>query len=567
VSRKKPVIWALAVLVSLALVASACGKSSKKSAGGATGAGTSESVKKGGTLRYAADQEPTGFNNNTLKDNGTSVVNVMIRVWPSVFLVNPKFQVVLDKELMDSAEVTNQDPQTIVYKINKKAVWSDGVPINADDFTYAWQTQSGDPSIKDPDGSALKPASTTGYEDIQSVTGSDNGKTVTVVFKKKFADWKSLFSLSLMPAHIAKTKGFNDGFDKFDPAVVVSGGPFKIQSYNTGKDLTLVANDKYWGTKPNLDSIVFRFISDSAQQVPALQNNEVDMIYPQPQLDLLSQVKAIQGVSSELTEGLSFEHLDFNQKNAFLKDPIVRKAVVKAIDRKAIVAATVGQLDPKAVVNNNRIYVPNQPEYQDTSGGQYDAADPAAAKTALEGDGFKLGADGIYAKAGKKLSLRLSTTTGNKLREDQGVLIKAQLKLAGIDIKIDNVPSKELFNVRLPQGNFDIANFAWVATPFPSSNKAIYETATAAGAGGSNYDAYSNPTLDTKMKDLGGELDAAKVKAGWNEVDTQLWADMATVPLYQKPTYIAFRNTFANVHDNASSDGPFWNAETWGLKG
>ena len=84
-SRKQPVIWVLAVAVSLVLVAGACGKSSKKSAGGATGAGTNEKVKKGGTLRYAADQEPTGFNNDTSKDNGTAVVNVMIRIWPSTF--------------------------------------------------------------------------------------------------------------------------------------------------------------------------------------------------------------------------------------------------------------------------------------------------------------------------------------------------------------------------------------------------------------------------------------------------------------------------------------------------
>jgi peptide/nickel transport system substrate-binding protein len=46
-----------------------------------------------------------------------------------------------------------------------------------------------------------------------------------------------------------------------------------------------------------------------------------------------------------------------------------------------------------------------------------------------------------------------------------------------------------------------------------------------------------------------------------------LWDDMVTIPLYQKPTYVAYRNTFANIHDNASSNGPLWNAETFGLKG
>ena len=41
---------------------------------------------------------------------------------------------------------------------------------------------------------------------------------------------------------------------------------------------------------------------------------------------------------------------------------------------------------------------------------------------------------------------------------------------------------------------------------------------------------------------------------------------MATIPLYQKPTFIAWRNTFANIPDNATQEGPFWNANIWGQK-
>jgi peptide/nickel transport system substrate-binding protein len=41
---------------------------------------------------------------------------------------------------------------------------------------------------------------------------------------------------------------------------------------------------------------------------------------------------------------------------------------------------------------------------------------------------------------------------------------------------------------------------------------------------------------------------------------------MATIPLYQKPTFIAWRNTFGNISDNSTQDGPFWNANIWGQK-
>src|SRR5215211_7838048 len=143
--------------------------------GGGTEGGTAQ-VKDGGTLNYAADQEPTGFNNNTSKDNGTSVYNVVINVYPQPFHAQPDFTVKMDDALLDSAEQTSDDPQTVVYKIKQDAAWSDGTPLSADDFIYNWKQQNG--TIKENDV-----ATTTGYDQIKSVEGSDNGKTVTVVFK------------------------------------------------------------------------------------------------------------------------------------------------------------------------------------------------------------------------------------------------------------------------------------------------------------------------------------------------------------------------------------------------
>src|SRR5829696_2543283 len=168
-----------ALLVGLAMVAAACGGGGDE--GGGTSGGGNAQITDGGTLNYAADQEPTGFNNSTSKDNGTSVYNVTINMFPQAFHAQPDFTVKMDDAFLDSAEQTSDDPQTVVYKIKQEAVWSDDTPITADDFIYFWKNQNG--SIKDNDV-----ASTTGYDQIQSVEGSDNGKTVTVVFKTPFAD-------------------------------------------------------------------------------------------------------------------------------------------------------------------------------------------------------------------------------------------------------------------------------------------------------------------------------------------------------------------------------------------
>ena len=70
----------------------------------------------------------------------------------------------------------------------------------------------------------------------------------------------------------------------------------------------------------------------------------------------------------------------------------------------------------------------NQPEYEDTSGGQYDKQDVAKAQQLLESAGYAKGADGIYAKDGKRLSLEMMTTQANPLRENTIDVITQQLK-------------------------------------------------------------------------------------------------------------------------------------------
>jgi peptide/nickel transport system substrate-binding protein len=545
-----------ALLVGLAMVAAACGGGDDN--GGGAGGSTGGAVKQGGTLNYAADQEPTGFNNNTSSDNGTSVANIVINTMPVAFHLTPDFKVVMNTDLLDSAEQTSEDPQTVVYKIKQAAVWSDGVPVSADDFIYLWKNLNG--TIKDNDVSG-----TTGYDQMQSVTGSDNGKTVTVVFKTPFADWKSMFASGnfILPSHYVKKQpgGWNTGLKK-NPEKIPSAGWFKVENYTPGQSLTMVRNDKYWGKKSNLDSLVVRFLPESTTQPAALQNNEVDLIYPQPQLDQVQQVKALPDVTSQINFGPTFEHFDFNFKNEHLGDLKVRQAIATGINVEELVNRTVKQFSDQAAPLGNRIYMKTQPEQYQDHFGQYGKGDVAGATKLLEEAGYTKGSDGIYAKGGKKLSVRISTTAGNQLRETQEELFQAQMKKMGVEIKIANADSTKFFGEWLPNGNFDIANFAWVGSPFSiSGSRATYVCGS-----GSNYGQYCNKKVDQLFTQAFAEFDPAKAAEIGNQIDQQITADMATIPLYQKPTFIAWRNTFANISDNSTQDGPFWNANVWGQK-
>lgn len=561
----------MALLTILALVTAACGGGGDKTGNGSgtgdttnTTAEASAQVQQGGTLTYASDQKIAGFNNGTSADNKASLAYIVLNVYPQPFRTTPDFKVVPDPNYLTSAEQTKDDPQTVVLKINPKAVWSDGTPISADDFIWNWQAQNG--TNKD-----LDVASTTGYEDIGSVTGSDGGKTVTIVFKKPFADWKALFG-NLLPKNLMEqtapgdlAKQWNEGLANFP---TWSGGPFKIASYTKDETLTLVPNDKWWGKKPNLDQIVVRFGIATGAVPQALQNKEIDLAYPQPQIDLVQKIKAIPGVTAEIAYGLSYEHLDFNFQNEQLAVKEVRQAIAYALDRDDIVNRTVKQFDERGKRLDNRIWLTGQPEYE-PHGKEYAKPNVAKAEELLKKAGYAKGADGIYAKDGKKLSLRIGTTGGNALREQTEQLIQSQLKAAGIEIKIENVEGSAIFD-EFDVGNFDLALFAWVGTPFSvSSNKSIFtctESKEGPCAGGSNFGSYNNPKVEELFSQAIATADSKESVRLSQQIDTILWDDMATLPLYAKPVYEPYRDTFANVKINATTEGPLWNAAEIGIK-
>ena len=559
-------IAVLALACTAGMAACSSGSSSSTKTTPSTG-----TVKSGGSITVALDEDLAGFNVLQADDAEFVLQEILDQTWPMTYTITPGLKPQLDTELVTSATVTSTNPQTVVYKINPKATWSDGVPINADDFIYNWQAQSGNPAFKDVGGKAFLPASTAGYSSIKSITGSDNGKTVTVVFSSTFSDWQSLF-WPLVPAHIAKKVGFNTGFQNFGPSVQVSGGQYMIQSYAQGQTLVEVRNPHYWGTPGKLDKIVFRFITDDTQIPPAAQNGEVHVV-TSPALASVAYsaaVKAIPNFTDSNIAGLAFQHIDFNQANPYLALANVRHAIADGTDRAQMVQRIAAPVTPSIKVLQNRIWLPIQPQYQDTSGGS-GAFDPAKAKTLLQQSNMTMGSDGYFhpnfgPEKGKDLSFNISTTAGVPARAQIEQLFQASMKAIGVKINIQNYPAATLFGTVGPKGEFDLIEFAWVSTPFASGNQSIYCSYTNASLCGQNWDHYANKQVDSLMTQALATVDSTKAASLYNQVDSILWNDMVTLPLFENPEVYGWSNKYGNIVPNPSNVGITWNAEAWGLK-
>ncbi len=61
-----------------------------------------------------------------------------------------------------------------------------------------------------------------------------------------------------------------------------------------------------------------------------------------------------------------------------------------------------------------------------------------------------------------------------------------------------------------------------------------------------------------------GELDPARAAAIGNQIDQQLWTQLPLIPLYQIPSFLAWRQDLLNVADNPTTETLFWNAGSWG---
>jgi peptide/nickel transport system substrate-binding protein len=579
----------LSLTLGLLIAISGCGGASqqaRKSAGltdctrnpNSCNSGT---TKKGGFFTYVIEKDIELWNTNDTNANTFETGEVLQTLLPGVFNIAPDLKPTLNTDLMVSVTKTSDNPQTIVYKIQTNAVWNDGTPINVDDFVYAWKTQNGKdcppPPPSDSTGTkGCAPKNTAGWDRIRSIKGSDSGKTVTVVFSAPYADWQSLFGAGygLWPAHIAKQIGGDltsaaglakawQTFNKTPPKF--SGGPYIMQSWQKGVAATLVPNPKWYGkAMPTLNRLIFRVISDAAQEPTALQNNEVQGIYPQPQVDLVSQVKKIPNVTYTIGQGLTWEHFDLNLKTPALQDRTLRQAMFTAVDTKALIAKTVGQFTSGVVPLGNQDYVPGQPGYKDlVSATGQGSGDVAKAKRLLTQAGYTGVGTALKDPKGNAVGpFKIRYTTGNAIRKTQCELFQAQMMQLGITVNIQEIGADKLGQV-LAGGQYDVIVFAWVASPFPTN----FAAQNWVSGGGGNYGKYSNKQVDKLIDQANSSADPAQAAGLLNQAAALMVQDAYVLPLYQKPTFLAIQTRYVNIRNNSTTVGPPYNTQEWGLAG
>ncbi|MBI5338184.1 MAG: ABC transporter family substrate-binding protein [Mycolicibacterium rufum] len=309
----------------------------------------------------AIDSIGPGFNAHLLSDQSPVNAAISSLVLPSSFRPIPDSRTPtgsrweLDTSLLESAEVTSQDPFTVTYKIRPEAQWTDNAPIGADDFWYLWRQMVSQPGAVDP----------AGYDLITGVQSVEGGKTAVVTFAQPYPAWRELFN-DILPAHIVKDVpgGFPAGLAQ---ALPVTGGQFRVESIDPQRDEILLArNDRYWGKPATPDLILFRRGGAPAALADSIRNGDTQVAQVHGGSAVFAQLSAIPDVRTARIVTPRVMQLSLRAQQPALTDVQVRKAVLGLLDVDLLAAVGAGD-DNTVTLAQAQVRSPSDPGYVPTA--------------------------------------------------------------------------------------------------------------------------------------------------------------------------------------------------------
>ena len=225
--------------------------------------------------------------------------------------------------------------------------------------------------------------------ELKRITAAGAGKVVfelcrpDVAFLAKIA-WPSfaINDVAWLRSHLEVPGAGDQGID----TNVDGTGPYRLESWRRGSEVSLARNDDYWGSKAANERLIVRWNADTAARVTELQNGTVDGI---DSLDPTAIATVTDDVSLSIAAraGMDIFYLGFNHTYAPFDDEKVRQAIAIGIDRQHIV-----DTDFPPGTELAKAYAPCALPHGCAGGGWYDY-DPTLAKEMLTAAGFPDGFD------------------------------------------------------------------------------------------------------------------------------------------------------------------------------
>jgi peptide/nickel transport system substrate-binding protein len=429
----------------------------------------------------------------------------------------------------DLAESWGYSQDGTIYNITlqPEAVWHDGQPVTADDVIFTVELMR--------NGSDIIPMDLQDFwKDIEVVRLGEDALQFRL--PGAFAPFPDYLTFGVLPKHLLDGKSIDAMIDLNFNIQPVGSGPYRFERLEVEggqiRGVTLTAFGDYYGAKPYLDEIVFRYYPDAPAALQAYYDGKVQgigAVSPEILPDVLSEPDL--SIFTARRPELSMVLFNLkNQEATFLQDAAVRRALFVGMNRQAIVDRV---LQGQAVLAEGPI-LPGTWAYYD--GIKSEEFNPDAARALLKEAGFTLAVEGDLVRKKGEVPLRIELVYPDAEQHQAVVeIIRDNWTALGVEVLLQPVPYESLVKDRLEMRDYQAAlvdlNLSRLPDPDPYP---FWDQAQASG--GQNYTQWDNRVASEYLEQARVTVDMAERAKYYRNFQIIFSQELPALPLYY-PVY------------------------------
>lgn len=477
---------------------------------------------KGGVLVVGSTQAPRHL--NSAVQSGVATMMPAAQLFASPIRLDKNWK---PQPYLAESWTLSPDNRSITLVLRKNAVFHDGKPITAEDVKFSIETIRDNHPFK------------TMYGPVNAVTIND---AQTAVIRLAEPHPAVLLALStsltpIIPKHI-----FGDGTDvKIHPrnANPVGSGAFKLVEFKPGEHIIMDRFDRFFmKDEPKLERIIVRLFKDPTSLLLAFERGEVDVhqaLTDPREIERVRKIPSAQVFKAAPAIG-PLTWLAFNTKSPKLADKRVRQAINFAIDKKYILEAMLGNMNARATgpIAMGSPYYSADVEKYDFNLGQ--------ATKLLDDAGLKPGANGV------RMTLDIDAIPGSTDFKAIQEYMKPALAKIGIEANVRLSPDFPTWARRVSSLQFEAtldSVYNW-GDPVIGVHRTWLSSNIKPGVIWSNTQSYSNPKVDEWLAAAGQEMNLAKRKELYKQMQKAVVDDCPVAFLYEQAFYEAYLSKVQN---------------------
>lgn len=438
------------------------------------------------------------------------------------------------KPLLAKSWTVSEDGKTYTFALRDDVKFCDGKPMTADDVVFSLKRWI-DPELKSPvRGRAGK---------VKDIKASDK---YTVVYELEEPYSELPFQLtqyfsSIIDKETVAKLGADFGVKGFNGT-----GPYCWESWIPRQEFAMKRNPHYkWGPDfyqnrgpAHIERVVWKIIPENSARLASIMTNQVHLTQYVPQIALTQAMSAPNLKVVKAESYLWTAYIGFKIDRGFLSDVKVRQAINLAVDQNAIV---------KNVYFGHAVpaYTPVSPATPDFNEKTLDVVlkyDPEKAKKLLDEAGWKVGADGMRYKDGKKLAPVFYAISGNPTNQ-LAEFVQGELRKVGIDMQVN------LFDATIAWGKLATQEFDAYAMSYPyvSVGDAYNLYFRSAAAPTPNRMNWKDPVTDELLAKGTAAISAEERRKYYDQVQMRIQEAAVWLPTIHEELYLTATNRLDGV--------------------